>query len=288
MRRVSVAAAAVVCTITFTQIVSAAPPPQVHGWTGWYVGLNAGGNWGSGPVSTTASNSQFCPPGSCGKALDFANASIQGATGEFPVRTDGFIGGGQLGYNWQFANHWVAGLEADIQGLAGADGSDARSSAAAVSGFANHSVGTDLSVSKSIDFLGTVRGRLGYLVEPRLLVFGTGGFAYGHVKSSLAISQNLIGTGLGNLQASFGTALNTSRMQGGWTLGGGFEWMFASSWTAKVEYLHYNLGSVTFIGQIADRIVSPSPPTTYYFVNDVQSTTRFYGDIVRVGLNYHW
>ena len=77
-------------------------------------------------------------------------------------------------------------------------------------------------------------------------------------------------------------------MQGGWTLGGGFELMFASNWTAKVEYLHYDLGSVTSHGQIADRIVSPSPPTTYYFVNDVQSSTRFNGDIVRVGLNYRF
>ena len=64
--------------------------------------------------------------------------------------------------------------------------------------------------------------------------------------------------------------------------------MFASNWTAKIEYLHYDLGSVTSHGQIADRIVSPAPPTPYYFVNDVQSTTRFNGNIVRVGLNYHF
>jgi outer membrane immunogenic protein len=133
-----------------------------------------------------------------------------------------------------------------------------------------------------------VRGRLGFLVKPNLLVFGTGGLAYGHVKSSLAISQNLIGSGLGALEASFGTALNTSKLEGGWALGGGFEWMVASNWTAKAEYLYYDLGTVTSNGQIADRIVSPSPPTTYYFVNDVQSTTRFNGNIVRVGLNYHF
>jgi outer membrane immunogenic protein len=287
MHRLSVAAVVVASIFTFMQTASAAPPP-VHGWTGWYIGVNAGGNWGGDPVSTSASNSQYCPPGSCGKALAFANASIDGATGAFPVRTDGLIGGVQFGYNWQLADRWVAGFEADLQGLAGANGSNSRSSSADVSGFAGHSVGTDLLTSKSIDFLGTVRGRLGFLVKPNLLVFGTGGFAYGHVKSSLAISQSLIGTGLGNFEPSFGTASNTSRMQGGWTLGAGFEWMFASNWTAKVEYLHYDLGSVTSYARIGDRIVSPSPPTTYYFVNDVQSTTRFYGDIVRVGLNYRF
>jgi outer membrane immunogenic protein len=287
MHRLSVAAVVVASTITF-QMASAASPPRGARWTGWYVGLNAGGAWGDDAVSTTASNSVYCPPGTCGHALDFANASIQGATGTFPLNTDGFIGGGQFGYDWQFADSWIAGFEADFQGLAGADGSNSRSSSADVSGFAGHSVATDLSVTKSIDYLGTVRGRLGYLVMPDVLLFGTGGFAYGHVKSSSAMSQNLVGSGLGGLEPSFGTALDTSRMQGGWTLGGGFEWMFAPNWTAKGEYLYYDLGSVTSTGQIADRITSPNPPTTYYFVNDVRTTTRFNGSIVRAGLNYHF
>jgi outer membrane immunogenic protein len=289
MRGLFVAAAFVAFSVTSAQTASAAPPsPPVPSWTGWYIGLNAGGVWGGDPVGATASNSQFCPTGLCGKALDFANASIQGATGEFPAKA-GFMGGGQFGYNLQLADRWIAGFEADFQGLVtDAGGSDSRYSAADVSGFAGHGVGTDLSVTKRIDFLGTVRGRLGYLVVPRLLVFGTGGFAYGHVKSGLTISQSLIGSGLGGLEARPGTALSTSRIQAGWTLGGGFEWMFASNWTAKIEYLYYDLGKVTSNGQIADRITSPAPPTTYYFVNDVQSTTRFNGNIVRAGLNYHY
>jgi len=289
MRRLSLTVAIVLSAIVFAQIASAAPPSQpVPNWTGWYIGLNAGGAWGGNPVSTGASNSEYCPPGSCGHALAFANASIDGATGMFPVRIDGFIGGGQFGFNWQLADRWIAGFEADFQGLAGAGRSNSRSSSSDVSGFAGHTVDTDLLVSKGIDFLGTVRGRLGFLVKPNLLVFGTGGFAYGHVNLNTTISQNLTGSGLGGIETSIGTALNTSRMQGGWTLGGGFEWMFASSWIAKVEYLHYDLGSVTSTGQIANRITTPAPSTTYYFLNDVQSTTRFYGDIVRVGLNYRF
>jgi outer membrane immunogenic protein len=286
MRRLLLTAVVVASAIAVARIASAAPPAL--SWTGWYIGLNAGGAWGGDPVSTSASNSEFCPPGPCGHALDFANASIESATGAFSANA-GFIAGVQLGYNWQLANRWIAGFEADTQGLVtDAGGSSSRYSAADVSGFAGHSVGTDLSVTKRIDFLGTVRGRLGYLVEPRLLVFGTGGFAFGHAKSSLSISQNLIGTGLGNLEASFGTTSSVSRMLGGWTLGGGFEWMLAPNWSAKVEYLYYDLGTVTASGQLADRIVSPSPPQTYYFVNDVQSTTRFNGKIVRVGLNHRF
>jgi outer membrane immunogenic protein len=268
-------------------MASAASPSQADRWAGWYLGLNAGGLGGDDPVSTSASNSQYCSSG-CNLALAFATASIEGATGAFPLNTDGFIGGGQLGYNWLLANFWVAGFEADVQGLTG-DGSSSRSSAADVTfGGSPHGVGTNLSVTKSIDFLGTVRGRLGYQVMPSLLVFGTGGFAYGHVKSSTSISQYLIGTGLGNLEASFGTNSSVSRMRGGWTLGGGLEWMFAPNWSAKGEYLYYDLGSVSSGSQIADRIVSPNPPTTYYFVNDVRSTTRFNGNIVRAGVNYHF
>ena len=286
MRQFFIAAVTALFAIALAPVASAASPSQIDDWTGWYVGLSAGINWGSDPVRTTASNSQVCSV--CGHPLDFANASILGATGAFPLRTDGFIGGGQLGHDWQIASRWVAGFETDFQGLAGAGNSSATSASFDVSGFAGHSVGTDLSVTKSIDFLGTVRGRVGYLVEPRLLVFGTGGLAYGHVKSGFAITQNLIGSGLGSLAASYGAASNVSTMRAGWTLGGGFEWKFAPKWTAQFLYLFYDLGKVTSHGQLADRIVSPNPPTTYYFVNDVWSSARFNGNIIRVALNYHF
>ncbi len=284
MRRWCLTAAIVISATAFAQTASAASQP-VQSWAGWYAGLNMGGNWGGDPVSTSAGNSQYCS--TCGHALATANASIEGATGTFPVNTDGFIGGIQFGYNWQLANRWIAGFEADMQGFAGANGSSNTSSSASVSGFAGHSVYTDLSVTKSIDFLGTVRGRLGYLVKPRLLVFGTGGFAYGHVSTKTNISQYLVGT-FGGVATSFGADFSAYKMLGGWTLGGGFEWMFASNWTAKIEYLYYDLGSMTSSGQLADPITIPSPPATYYFVNDVQSTTRFNGNIVRVGLNYRF
>lgn len=285
MRRLSLTAVIVASTIAFAQMASAAPPsPPADGWAGWYAGLNVGGAWGGNPVSTTASNSEYCS--ACGHALETANASIEGATGEFPVNADGFIGGIQFGYNWQLANRWIAGFEADLEGFAGANGSNTTSSSASVSGFAGHAVATDLSVTKSIDFLGTVRGRLGYLVKPRLLVFGTGGFAYGHVSARTNISQHLIGT-FGGVATSFGADLSVYKMLAGWTVGGGFEWMFVPNWTVKVEYLYYDLG-VTSGGLIADPITVPSPPTTYYFVNNVQSSTRFNGNIVRFGLSYHF
>ncbi|MBI1201975.1 MAG: outer membrane beta-barrel protein [Rhodopseudomonas sp.] len=287
MVRIFAAAFFLASIIALSQPASAAET-AVHGWTGWYAGLNAGGGWGGDPVNSRASNSQFCAPPACTHAVDFANASILGATGDFPVRPDGFIGGGQFGYNWQIAKRWIAGFETDFQGLAGAGKSSVTSTSFEVSGFAGHSVATDLLASKRIDFLGTVRGRLGYLVEPRLLVFGTGGFAYGHVNSNLVVSQGLVGSGLGNFVPNFGMASSISRMLAGWTLGGGFEWMLPANWSAKVEYLYYDLGTVTASGRLADQIVTPGAPTPYYFINDASSTLRFNGNIVRIGLNYRY
>lgn len=285
MRHISLTAAIIASAIAFVQTASAAPrSPPVDDWTGWYAGLNLGGVGGGNPVSTTASNSEYCS--TCGHALTTANASIAGATGDFPVATDGFIGGIQFGYNWQLADRWIAGFEADFQGFAGANGSNNTSSYAAVSDFAGHGVSTELSAIKEIDFLGTVRGRLGYLIKPRLLVFGTGGFAYGYVNTSTTISQHLVGT-FGGVQTDFGVDTTVSRMLGGWAAGGGFELMLTSNWTAKIEYLYYDLG-VSSSGQITDRITIPSPPATYYFVNDVQSSTRFNGNIVRIGFNYRF
>ena len=260
--------------------------PPAYNWTGWHIGLNAGGTWGDDPVSTTASNSQLCPPAVCNGQLEAAQASIQGATGEFPIKTDGFIGGGQFGYDWQFANRWIAGFEADFQGLAGAEGSNSSASVHGLSGFPANSVSTDLWVRTKIDYLGTVRGRLGYLVMPSLLVFGTGGFAYGHVKSSTSISQNLLGPS-GGVATSFGADSSASKVLGGWTVGGGFEWMFMPNWSAKLEYLYYDLGKVTYNTQLVDPITGAAAFPNF-FVNDVQLTTRFNGNIVRVGLNYHF
>ena len=93
----------------------------------------------------------------------------------------------------------------------------------------------------SIDYLGTVRGRLGFLVTPTLLVYGTAGLAYASANLSATYTTydlaNFYGPGLANPQ--------NSDTRVGWTAGGGVEWMFLPNWSAKLEYLYYDLGSVT-------------------------------------------
>jgi outer membrane immunogenic protein len=92
------------------------PPPPVFTWTGLYIGINAGGTWGSNSV-TTDSGPQLINFGAISAlGLAHATAAAEGADSVISTNKGGFIGGGQIGYNFQFANSWVVGLEADIQG----------------------------------------------------------------------------------------------------------------------------------------------------------------------------
>ncbi|MGH6868144.1 MAG: porin family protein, partial [Methylocella sp.] len=146
------------------------PPPPVFTWTGLYLGINAGGTWSSSnavDVDTATVFNNVAVLSALGAT--YGPAAAAGATGNLPVQTSGFIGGGQIGYNLQFANNFVVGIEADIQGIAGSHGS---ASAFTVTPrtpfFPPFAVDTSLSVTKRIDYLGTVRGRLGFLLTPTL------------------------------------------------------------------------------------------------------------------------
>ena len=179
-----------VCLVVVTLFCAPASAKDPYAnWTGFYAGLNAGYSRGdNNSISTSASTVQLCspaPPGSCGFLPAAAELAAAGASGVWPVNTDGGIVGGQVGYNFQISNKLVAGIEADIQMMPGSD----RASANTVTTGPFSNISTDLSVTKAIDYLGTLRGRLGYLVAPTVLVYGTGGFAYGGVKSSTTISQ---------------------------------------------------------------------------------------------------
>jgi outer membrane immunogenic protein len=240
------------------------PPPPPPMWTGFYVGLNAGGTWSDNNSVNTVSSPTF--PGFPFVPLaGLASASVP--TGQ----SGGFIGGGQIGYNWQFSNNFVAGLEADIQGVAHSGNAGAASTFGIVGAVP---VATTLSSTKTLDYLGTVRGRLGYLVTPTLLAYGTGGLAYGGVTSNTLIQQFGLTNGFVGLGAG-----NFSDTRVGWTAGGGVEWMFWPNWSAKAEYLYYDLGSVTYAGSLNVGPIGYAIPL---------STARFNGHIVRAGVNYHF
>jgi outer membrane immunogenic protein len=258
----------------------APPPPPL--WTGFYVGLNAGGTFGgsqSTNVGTYGLQSVVA-----GGGLAAASASALAGTGNFPVSNGGFIGGGQIGYNYQFYNNFLVGLEADIQGLAGGSSSASAATGAGVPGFPLNAVSGGVTTSKSLDYLGTVRGRIGYLVTPTLLLYGTGGLAYGGANSSTSVFQGISGPTFG-ITTAFGTAGSYSDTLVGWTAGAGLEWMFAPNWSAKLEYLYYDLGTVSYgSGALGSTFTGGGS----FFTNVVGTTTKFDGHIVRAGVNYHF
>ncbi len=249
-------------------------PAPVATWTGLYIGLNAG---------LTRSAARSVDAGAFGLLNNGGNPAILQAaalasTGVYvPENKLGFIGGAQIGYNLQLGSHLVAGLEADIQGLAGASSvANGFGAAPTPNGLGLFALAT---VDNRVEWLGTARARLGLLASPALLVYATGGLAYGGVKSTFAVSQFHPGP---NLTGFAGGAMSSTRV--GWTAGAGLEWAFARNWSAKAEYLYYDLGSTEAGYMLAGTF--PNGAVRYVIGGALKS--RHDGHIARVGLNYRF
>lgn len=157
------------------------------------------------------------------------------------VDANGFFGGGQVGAQIQY-QHLLFGLEADFQGSS-QDHSDTF-----------YVSGVPVSVSASMPWFATFRGRVGWAFDS-LLLYGTGGMAV--IDGKLSAS-------------ALGLTASTEDSHNGWTAGGGLEWAFAPNWSAKAEYLYLESVNID-IGSAAG----------------VTLNGRFKDNIVRVGLNYY-
>ena len=252
-------------------------------WTGLYAGVNAGYGWSDNSVLYAGDNPNGPGAGNLLLNIAFASSFSQNLN-QYSQSPDakGFVGGGQLGYNWRLAKDWVAGLETDIQ-YSGVDGDAATTGRASPA--PNINIGSTASAEQDLKWFGTVRGRLGLLATEQLLLFGTAGFAYGRTEASASITTSRRVTifggpdGLdcrGNRVCIAGSDQKTST---GWTAGGGFEWAVWSNITFKGEYLHVDLGSQTI------KLVAQPPATGNGF-----ATANFDNsfDVVRGGLNYRF
>ena len=281
-RKVALYGLSMLCTAAFVPMASAAdlpsravapvyaPPAVAISWTGFYAGVNAGYEFGAGGGTNTGTTPVFAAP-TFATELTLSQAL---ATGNAGGRPNGFIGGGQIGYNYQIHSNIVAGFEADIQGLAGAKSTGVFSGAGVPVGFPAETITSTVTATKRVSYIGTVRGRLGYTITPAFLVYATGGFAYGGVNSSTTINQN--NTGLGT--APFASSASQSHTGTGYTVGGGLEYKISPNLSAKLEYLYYDLGSV--------RYGLPRLANAALYASDPFASARFKGNIVRVGLNY--
>ena len=216
---------------------------------------------------------------------------------------NGVIGGGQAGYNWQM-DKWVFGLEADIQG-SGQKGSTLGScaggsaTATTLAGLSSvcaigHTGDTTPfnvaafpvgdTLSQKLEWFGTFRGRIGPTLTPTFLAYVTGGLAYGQVNSSGTFSgTNIVGPqGVnGSTLVPVAGAFSSSSTRVGWTLGGGIEGAIGGNWTAKLEYLYVDLGTVS--GTFVTPIVAPGGA----FLSTGYSS-HITDNILRVGVNYRF
>lgn len=164
--------------------------PPAFTWTGFYVGANAGYGWGNV------------------NANGFANVGD----------LDGFVGGGQVGYNYQMGQ-FVVGAEADFQG-------------------ADLSSGSNLGlVNVKTEYFGTVRARVGVAFD-RFMPYITGGWAYGNVKTSIP---------------ALGFSSDRTHT-GGYAVGGGLEYAFTNNLIAGVEYLYVDLGEKNILGAAGTKV----------------------------------
>jgi opacity protein-like surface antigen len=181
-------------------------PPPVMGWTGLYVGLNAGGGIGSGRSDFNVSGIPFAS----------VTNSLSGA-----------IGGGQVGFNWQ-TGIVVAGVEADFQA------SSLNGNLTAPCPFAVCALlPLSATYSQKVEWFGTARGRLG-VATSGWLIYATAGYAYARLDTDATATAG---------PASASLSMHDNR--NGWTAGGGIEVALAPNWSARLEYLYLNFGKVS-------------------------------------------
>jgi outer membrane immunogenic protein len=233
------------------------PPPPVFSWTGVYVGANAGYTWANNHTSSVGTD----PTSDSQITTGTVPASFSSTKG-------GVAAGGQIGFNYEFPMSGnvgiVTGLEADF------DYMGARGSSLVVDG----ATGTTNTYRQVLDDLGTVRGRLG-LAFDRVLVYATGGFAYGQASYNHSFNDQA-GAPIWAGSSSGGRT--------GYAVGGGVEYALAvpgfapGAVTLRAEFLHYDLGhgnaDIPFV-------IAPGAG-----IGPFHDSYHVEGNVARVGINY--
>ena len=187
-----------------------APPPlpiPVYNWTGFYIGGNLGGAWSNGTLTD-----------------EFTGVSISGNN------NSGFIGGGQIGYNWQVSPNFVLGLECMFDGTSNNDSSNQVT-------VLDHVI----SGNAHTNWVSTLAARFGYASNNWLFYGKAGG---GWVENHLTVTD-----------LTTGASVSASNTRGGWTVGAGIEYGLTPNWTMKAEWDFIGLNNWT---TSADPIFAPA------------------------------
>jgi outer membrane immunogenic protein len=225
-------------------------PPYVPDWVGFYVGINGGGGWGHTSFEPQESN------------------TVNGLSQIFSVPPDaspkGGVFGFQFGHNWQWGPV-VGGLEFDFDGASIKETSTFFPSPAVAAAIAPDTA--TFTREAKIDELASVRGRVGYLIFPNWLLYGTAGLGWGHFR--LNTTQTTTGVGLSAFDST-----TTYADQFGWVAGVGLEWKFWDHWMLRGEWLHYDFGRTSGFG----------PTGAFTLLDNFNERTTV--DIARAALSY--
>jgi|SRR6516162_2454965 outer membrane immunogenic protein len=150
--------------------------------------------------------------------------------------------------------------------------------------------GTAATYGAKIEWVGTVRGRLGVLITDQVLLYGTGGLAYSRVSPGNIGMNGVLQSVLPPVLVPYtGTALNASKTNIGFAVGGGIEgkcsYWLPTRWMWKLEYLYVDLGSLDTVSSFA---LTQSIFVGGNFTGPITTHTHFTDNIVRVGLNYQF
>src|SRR5262249_29538356 len=219
-------------------------------WTGFYIGVHGGYGWAPPSINDLDLNQPF--------AIDDLSLDAP--------KLRGAVFGGHAGYNWQWGQRGVVGLEidysaADITSTQGASVTDVGS------------ISTRALLSK-LDGLASVRARVGFLIGPEFLLYGTGGAAWGHTR----FTDTLVRV-FQNDSSELVFVNRASANHFGWVAGAGGEWkLWNSGLMLRVEYLHYDFGSASLA---FDTTVDNSKQSSFNVPLDRLTT-----NVVRAGVSY--
>jgi outer membrane immunogenic protein len=238
------------------------PVAAPFSWTGFYVGFNGG--LGGGSTNPTY-------------LLSSPTLDGLSSTDNETHRLSGAFVGGQLGYNYQFSNRVVLGLESDLQwsNVSALNRTDT-SSVLNMLTLPNSGL-TTTSMTIRQNWFGTTRLRLGYQFVDRFLAYVTGGVAYSEINASNAgVGTELSGPSPGVFSGTSGSATSTKL---GWSAGAGVEYALGNNLSVKSEYLYTQYPGVAApylnVGDF-------TPPVT----SGTFSTGTLGIHLVRAGLNY--
>jgi outer membrane immunogenic protein len=267
-----VSVAALNCSAFAADMPIKAPPAILaapYSWTGFYGGIHAGVGWPVHRDGSATAQTFTDIPVTIAQPLQ----SLDAKSNPFP------FGGIQVGYNWRLGERWLVGTEADFSWS-----SPTQSAGVLTNG---SSIANDVIATRGLDWFGTVRGRAGYLINPSLLAYATGGLAYGRTRNEF--SQTITGPSIfaiptGTLSVS--VLDRASNVSVGWTAGAGLEWALDRKWSVKFEYdyLAFDDGVVSSTEVI---FTSGAKGGSFRRVSNVHGPDNSV-HAFQVGLNYHF